>query len=112
MSRPDYAAVLAEHPQTGRWELMSCGGKVIVFDTARMAWEWLPMLGQGRLSAADARTLSVAFLEASATLPNRARVVCPYDPGERTPWKRHLIWSEWWSGAEAEANHGSDCVYV
>ncbi|HZO90530.1 MAG TPA: hypothetical protein VFB38_19540 [Chthonomonadaceae bacterium] len=97
MSQPDYAAVAVVNPVTGRWELMSSGGRVIVFDTAQMAWEWLPLLGQGRLYRADRRTLSLWFLEVSSALPNRARVVCPYRPEEAQPWRRHLIWSEWWS---------------
>ena len=35
---PDYAAVAVHNPITGRWELMSDGGRVIVFDTAEVAW--------------------------------------------------------------------------
>jgi hypothetical protein len=107
---PDYAAIAVAGPQTGRWELMSSGGRVIVFDTAEIAWEWLPLLGGGRPYSADARSLSVCFLELSAVAPNRARVVAPYDPGERTPWRRHVIWSEWWAGREEE--HGLHRVHV
>jgi hypothetical protein len=102
MSRPDYAAVAVVHPVSGAWELMSSGGRVIVFDTAQMAWEWLPLLGQGRVALLHERERSVTFSEVSRFLPNRARVVCPYTPGEPPPWKRHLIWSEWWTDCEPE----------
>ena len=128
MSQPDYAAIAVLSPITGRWELMSSGGQVIVFDTARMAWEWLPLLAQGRGYAADTRTLSMTFREVSARLPNRARVISPYRPDEVMPWKRHIIWSAWWSdcGQPMETvsaremvamriggrGHGSDCVLV
>lgn len=98
---PGYAAVAVFSPITGRWELMSDGGRVIVFDSAQVAWEWLPMLGSGRPHVADARSHSVTFLEVSAVAPNRARVICPYEPGEPTPWRRHVIWSEWWGGEGA-----------
>lgn len=97
MSQPDYAAVAVVSPVTGAWELMSSGGRVIVFDTAQVAWEWLPLLGQGRPYTADARNLRLTFQEVSATLPNRAQVISPYRPDEAPPWKRHLIWSEWFT---------------
>ncbi len=98
MSQPDYAAALVLSAVSGRWELMSSGGRVIVFDTAAVAWEWLPLLGQGRQYAADARARTITFLEISRTLPNRARVISPYRPDENQPWRRHQIWSAWWSG--------------
>jgi hypothetical protein len=114
---PDYAAIALVSPVSGKWELMSVKGRVVVFDTAQMAWEWLPMLGQGRICRADERALSVTFLEVSATLPNRARVVCPYAPGEAMPWKHHVIWTELGitenrEGAGKEGSRESDCVYV
>ena len=93
---PGYAAVMVFSPRSESWELMSCGGRVIVFDTAEVAWNWLPLLGSGRPYRADSRSLSLWFLEVSSTAPNRARVVTPYEPGERQPWRRHVIWSEWW----------------
>ena len=93
---PDYAAVMVMSPCSGDWELMSDMGNVIVFDTERMAWEWLPLLGCGRPYALDVRQRSITFLEMSAELPNRAKIVSPYSPGESYPWKRHVIWSEWW----------------
>ena len=92
--RPDYAAVAVVSAVTGEWELLSVAGRVVVFDTAAIAWEWLPLLGQGRVSVPDEKRLSLCFREISRTLPNRARVVSPYFPGENQPWKRHLIWSE------------------
>lgn len=92
-----YAAVAVTSPVTGQWELMSDRGRVIVFDTARTAWEWLPLLGGGRPYVADARSLLVCFTVISRTAPNRARVITPYETGERMPWRRHVIWSEWWS---------------
>ena len=94
----DYAAVEVLSPRSGKWELMSAGGRVIVFDTAEIAWNWLPLLGGGRLHSSDARRRSIAFLEISSCVPNRARVVSPYDPGEKAPWRRHIIWSDWWRG--------------
>jgi hypothetical protein len=94
----DYAVVAVVDPRTGGWELMSSGGRVIVFDTAEAAWNWLPLLGGGRPYRTDARSLSLWFVEVSATAPNRARVVSSYQPGETMPWKRHVIWSDWWSG--------------
>src|SRR2546421_5202166 len=94
----DYAAVAVFSPRSGRWELMSDGGRVIVFDTAEVAWNWLPLLGSGRPYSADARSLSLCFLELSSTAPNCARVVMPYDPGEKAPWRRHVMWGEWWNG--------------
>ncbi|HZP80716.1 MAG TPA: hypothetical protein VFB21_03680 [Chthonomonadaceae bacterium] len=106
MSQPDYAAVAVVSPVTGQWELMSHAGRVIVFDTAQAAWEWLPLLGQGRLYSADRGTLSLAFLEVSAALPNRARVVCPYYPGEAQPWRKHVIWSEWWTDCGQAGKEG------
>ena len=129
MSRPDYAAVAVLSPITGRWELMSSGGRVIVFDTARLAWEWLPLLGQGRRYAADTRALRLSFQQdVSGRLPGQARVICPYRPDEYGAWKRHVIWSEWWtdcgqptetlSARELVANrmggfwHERDCVHV
>ncbi len=93
---PDYAAVAVVHPLTGNWELMSSNGKVIVFDTTEMAWNWLPLLGGGRPHSADARSLSVCFSELSRVAPNRARVVQNYVPDEVTPWRNHIIWSSWW----------------
>ena len=96
--RPEYAAVMVAHPVTGRWELMSNGGRVIVFDTARVAWEVLPLLGKGRPCRAAEANLSLTFLEVSRLLPNRARVVSPYDPDEAQPWRKHIIWSEWMAG--------------
>ncbi len=94
----DYAAVMVLSPISGNWELMSSGGKVIVFDTERVAWEWMPMLGQGRICREDEAKKQISFLELSRELPNCARVISPYVPGERQPWKAHQIWSEWWSG--------------
>ena len=94
---PDYAAIEVVHPITGKWELMSSNGRVIVFDTAELAWNWLPLLGGGRTFSSDARNLSVCFHTISSAAPNRARVVTPYLPEESFPWKRHMIWSEWWS---------------
>jgi hypothetical protein len=94
---PDYAAVAVFSPLSGRWELMSSGGRVIVFDTAEVAWDWLPLLGGGRRACRDRSNLSVAFPEISMNAPNRARVVDHYNPGEKTPWQRHVIWSEWLS---------------
>jgi hypothetical protein len=93
-----YAAIRVVNPRTGRWELMSSGGRIIVFDTAELAWNWLPLLGSGRPYISDARSLSLCFLEVSASAPNRAAVVSPYAPGEAAPWRRHVIWSEWWQG--------------
>ena len=90
----DYAAVMVRSPLSGRWELMSSGGKVVVFDTAAIAWEWLPLLGQGRRCLGNAATRTVWFNELSSTLPNLAKIVCPYSPQEKAPWKRHVIWSE------------------
>ena len=98
MSRPDYAAVAVVHPVSGQWELMSSDGRVIVFDTAQVAWEWLPLLGQGRQYSADEQRLMLSFWEVSEVLPNRVRVVSPYCPEEGQPWQRHVIWSEWWEG--------------
>lgn len=114
MSQPDYAVVLVLSPVSGQWELMSSGGRVIVFDTARTAWEWLPLLGQGRLYTVDARALSLTFLEVSRVLPNRARVVSPYCPDEKQPWRAHRIWSEWWTdyGQPEEENGGDDSLHV
>lgn len=91
---PDYAAVAVVSPVSGKWELMSVGRRVVVFDTAQMAWEWLPTLGQGRICHADERNLAVTFLEVSRVLPNRAQVISPYVPDETMPWKRHVIWTE------------------
>ena len=88
--------MMVVNPASGNWELMSSDGKVIVFDTAILAWEWLPLLGQGRPFLSDDKSLSVTFLELSRILPNRARVVSPYFPEERQPWKKHTIWSDWW----------------
>jgi|JRYG01.1.fsa_nt_gb hypothetical protein len=99
-----YAAVAVWSARTGRWELMSAGGRVVVFDTARTAWHWLPQLGGGRPCVADARTLSICFTEISTLCPNRARVVAPYDPGERMPWRRHIIWTEWLRGGADGGN--------
>ena len=90
----DYAAALVRSPISGKWELMSSGGKIIVFDTAAVALEWLPLLGQGRRCHTDVARATVWFEEISTTLPNIAKVVSPYSPEERTPWKRHLIWTE------------------
>ena len=95
-----YAAVMVFSPITRRWELMSSRGRVIVFDTAEMAWNWLPLLGGGRTYSRHLPTLSISFLEISPTAPNRARVVCPYRPDEPVPWKRHIIWSEWWNSPQ------------
>src|SRR2546421_5958080 len=92
----DYAAVAVFSPRSGRWELMSDGGRVIVFDTAEGAWNWLPLLGGGRPYNADSRSLSLCFTEISRMTPNRARVVSHYRPDENQPWKRHVIWSDWW----------------
>ncbi len=91
---PDYAAVMVLSPVSGQWELMTVHGRVVVFDTAQMAWEWLPTLGQGRVSSSNERERSMAFLEISCLLPNRARVVSSYALGEAIPWKRHVIWTE------------------
>ena len=96
---PDYAAVAVFSPVTRKWELMSDGGRIIVFDTTEVAWNWLPLLGGGRPYSADARSLSLCFMELSTTAPNRARVVTPYVPGETQPWERHIIWSDWWAKA-------------
>ena len=90
----NYAAVMVRSPLSGRWELMSSGGKVVVFDTAAIAWEWLPLLGQGRLCQGDSRTRTIWFNELSSTLPNLAKIVSPYSLEEKAPWKRHIIWSE------------------
>lgn len=95
---PTYAAIAVFSPRTQRWELMSDRGRVIVFDTAEVAWNWLPLLGGGRPYVSDVRTLSLCFLEISSVAPNRARVVTPYRPDENHPWRRHVIWSEWWRG--------------
>ncbi|HXG23700.1 MAG TPA: hypothetical protein VNJ09_04025 [Chthonomonadales bacterium] len=95
---PDYAAIAVFSPRTQRWELMSDGGRVIVFDTAEVAWNWLPLLGSGRPYVSDVRRMSLCFLEISSVAPNRARVVTPYRPDENHPWRRHVIWSEWWRG--------------
>jgi len=92
--RPDYAAVMVVSAVTGKWELLSVKGRVVVFDTAQVAWEWLPTLGQGRISLTNEKGLSLCFAEISRTLPNRARVVSPYFPQETQPWRKHLIWSE------------------
>jgi hypothetical protein len=94
----DYAAVAVFSPVSRRWELMSHNGRIIVFDTAEVAWNWLQLLGSGRPYSANARSLSLCFLELSATAPNRARIISPYAPGESQPWRHHMIWSEWWSG--------------
>ncbi len=99
--KPDYAAVLVVSAVTGRWELLSVGGKVVVFDTAETAWQWLPTLGQGRVGVENERAQSLCFAEISRTLPNRARVISPYVPGEKTPWRRHLIWTELERGGRA-----------
>ncbi len=99
----DYAAVMVRSPVSGRWELMSSAGRVIVFDTAAVAWEWLPLLGQGRRYSVDAGGEGITFWEVSAALPNRARVVSPYFPAEGQPWRRHRIWSEWWTDCGGEA---------
>ncbi len=93
----DYAAISVYSPRTHRWELMSSGGRIIVFDTAEMAWNWLPLLGGGRPYVSDARSLSLCFVEISSAAPNRARVVSPYRLDENQPWRRHVIWSEWWN---------------
>ncbi len=98
----DYAAVEVLSPRSGRWELMSAEGRVIVFDTAEIAWNWLPLLGGGRLHSSDSRSRSIVFWEISPVVPNRARVVSPYDLGEKTPWERHVIWSDWWRGERTE----------
>ncbi len=95
---PGYAAVEVVSPISGMWELMSAGGRVIVFDTAQVAFEWLPLLGSGRPCSLDARSLSVCFQVISNVHPNRARVAPNYDPGEKAPWKRHIIWTDWWKG--------------
>jgi len=94
----EFAAVAVVNPWTGKWELMSSSGRVIVFDTAEVAWNWLPQLGGGRPYSSDVRSLSLWFMEVSTTVPNRARVVSPYRPDEKPPWRRHVIWSEWMDG--------------
>ncbi|MEP6756650.1 MAG: hypothetical protein ABJA67_14185 [Chthonomonadales bacterium] len=83
---------------TGQWERMSSGGRVIVFDTAEIAWNWLPLLGGGREYRLDRQKGEIWFLELKPGHPNRAKLISPYDPGESYPWKRHVIWTEWWSG--------------
>ena len=94
---PEYAAIGVVHPTTGQWERMSAGGRVIVFDTAELAFSWLPLLGGGREYRVDRVRREICFLEIRTDQPNRANVISPYDPGEQYPWKRHIIWSEWWS---------------
>ncbi len=100
MSQPDYAAIAVFSPLSQRWERMSDRGRVIVFDNAEVAWNWLPLLGGGRLYVADARSKTICFVELSSAAPNMAYVEAPYRTGESFPWKRHVIWSEWWRGRE------------
>ena len=92
----DYAAVEVYSPLSHRWELMSDGGRIILFDTAELAWNWLPLLGGGRPYSADARARSICFMELSSFAPNRARVISGFRPDEPFPWRKHVIWSEWW----------------
>ena len=96
----NYAAISVINPTTGNWELMSSSGRVIVFDTAELAWNWLPLLGGGRTYKADSRRLEIWFFEISNNAPNRAKVVPQYDLGELMPWRKHIIWSEWAVGKE------------
>ncbi len=98
MRQPDYAAIAVFSPFSRRWELMSDRGRVIVFDSAEVAWNWLPLLGGGRPYVADARSRTICFVELSAIAPNMAYVEAPYRTGEPLPWRRHVIWSEWWRG--------------
>ena len=102
--RPDYAAVAVMSVITGKWELLSCGGRVVVFDTAEMAWHWLPTLGQGRIGIEDRSRMSLCFAEISRELPNRSYVVSPYHPEESQPWGRHIIWTD--LGREESSSHG------
>ena len=99
---PDYAAIEVYSPLSRQWELMSDKGKVIVFDNAEVAWNWLPLLGNGRRYISDIRTLAIHFMEIMLDAPNRARVVSPYFPEEKMPWRRHRIWSEWMLSSAAE----------
>jgi hypothetical protein len=105
----DYAAIEVVCPFSGRWELMSSGGRVVVFDSAGIAGEVLPLLGGGRRSVLDADGRGVTFAEISLVCPNRARVVSPYVPGEAVPWRRHVIWSEW-LGAGGGEQPGRSCA--
>lgn len=94
---PNYAAIAVVNVTTGKWERMSSNGRVIVFDTAEIAWNWLPLLGGGREYRLDRKSGEICFLQIRMDQPNRAKLISPYDPGESYPWREHIIWTEWWS---------------
>lgn len=98
-------------PGESRVSLVSCNGKVIVFDTPLIAYEIVNShFRDGRMLTWDNKKES-AYL--TPVLPNRINryvLLSPYDvynlpPGlpvrseaKNMPWKYHIHWAQWWSG--------------
>lgn len=114
--RPGYAVIGIFPPGGNAPQIMSVRGKIVVFDTPDIARQWMPRLGNGRVSGWDVGGDTVCFTPLDTRGVNRACVLTDYDPyqapaGLSIPradgggvyrirsethgreWKHHIIWS-------------------
>ena len=104
---PPYAAIAVYHAADSNASLL-CDSeqKVIIFDHAEMAKDFLPILGNGRISTWTTDGEGICFTPIDPEGINRAVVLTPYDiynlpPGcpvlsetRSIAWKNHVIWTE------------------
>ena len=100
-----FCAVGIYVPGTDRMTLMASSGKIILFDTPALAGDFLPLLGEGRVTRWLPGGETAYWLPTLKGKISRAAVVTNYDPyhlpgGMAIPseakgkeWKRHIMWS-------------------
>ncbi len=106
MAAPGYAVIGIFKSGNDKPSLMSYEGRVIVFDHPQQARDYLPLLGNGRITQwADCDTVSWMPLDPDGV--NRAVIITEYDvynlpPGhivrsevKSMAWVRHMPWAEW-----------------
>lgn len=105
MSAPPYAAIAVYHFGEDTPKLLSVKNRVVIFDTAEIARNWIPKLGKGRPTHWLDADVVWWHIEPGEEI-NRAFICTDYDvynvpPNHPVPsetrqmdWKHHIIWNE------------------
>ena len=105
-NNPGYAAIGIYEYGKSHPTRMSSNNRVIVFDTPRQAFQFMPQLGEGRITRWKLNNEEAYWLPMEPGKVNRACILTGYDvynlpPGMRSEtkmmaWRYHVPFAEWY----------------
>jgi hypothetical protein len=100
----EYVALMWYPPAGGNPRILAANGKVVLFETAVMARQFMPQLGGGRIPSWSADGETVCFTPIDPKGINRLALVTNYTPHnlpvgapvksevKGKEWKNHIMW--------------------